>query len=166
MAMEISIKIKKQRLPEFLSYLRSGLSQSGGWRGQGHYEDGGIFVEQLDIPLPSTSGESFQTKWILRWNPDGSLSPINVEAENGSPSGWEDSVNNLVKSALEATINQSKERFFRSAQQTRVVLGTTSDIAFLHGVVAGTLDANLLIQVNALINTIKEHGEVELWEEQ
>lgn len=59
-----------------------------------------------------------------------------------------------------------KERFFRSTGQTRVVLGTTTDIAFLMGVVAGTLDANLLIQVNALINTIKEHGEVELWEEQ
>ena len=59
-----------------------------------------------------------------------------------------------------------KERFFKSASQTRVVIGSTSDIAFLLGVVAGTLDANLLIQVNALVNMIKEHGEVELWEEQ
>ncbi len=57
-----------------------------------------------------------------------------------------------------------KERFFKSAQ-TRVILSSTSDIAFLQGVLAGTMNDDLYFQIAELIDSIKTYGEVELWEE-
>jgi len=58
-----------------------------------------------------------------------------------------------------------KDRFFKGPNQIRVVLSSTSDIAFLHGALAGSEDLDLRIQINSLLNSIKEYGEVELWEE-
>lgn len=115
LALEISVPIKANKLREFLQYLQSEFGKLGGWRSNGGYGTDGAFVEQLDVSIDA-GGKRVPTSWTFKWNPDGSLAPVEILAADEEAVDWEDAAHAIIQDALAATINAQKENFIRRDQ--------------------------------------------------
>ncbi len=113
--MEVPLEISEEKVPLFLDYLRLAIEGLQPVRGEGSIDNAGRFTQRLECLL-DVGQEHVPLTWTIVVNPDDTLEPIVVNAENVPAEVWEKPVRALIDKTLVATINERKERFFLRTQ--------------------------------------------------